>query len=450
MSQKVHHRVKPLGILLGTLLLGAAWFALLPLLHPLTTQLYTAAVHRMGQPAEVQPQLLREGEAPQMHPVTTRETVWESPTVGMVELNDAACEQCFAALPLGPQDLAVLLNRLREGGAETVGVSSSLTWQQAPGDMAREMLCRVFGSFPHSAIGLRGRTAAQADFTPLVLRETVIPADCVSGDATGLPIANKPLPNGLTEVPDSLQITWAPDWLQDEPLTHKPAAVEDMSFPLLVRWNGETIPTLPLRLALDARGLTPSDVTVELGKCIRFGGLTLPLDEHGRTRLQRAKTVNLPLADVVKGEPLPPQLGEHPAVVLEQPAEGQNTPQRLERLAQTLSELAAVPHEEVSTHDESVGGMVLREKPLLSGWGAYTLAAVALLLSLWLLPLFPAFLRRLLLLALPCAAAWYAWALLPQGLWIPLAPLAALWLLFCVALFCLRPVEKGLFGRTGR
>lgn len=453
MDPTTHNKVRVRGLFLWTVLLAGAWMLAQTALHGTTEKLYAHAAHDLlHAEAAVRPQLVRRAEDAEMHEVTDIETVFDMPMVGMVDLNDDACAQCFAALPLGPQDLAVLLNKLNQGGAKVVGISSALTWQQGAGDMAREMLCHVIGAIPHAAVGLRGRTAAQADFTPLVLRDSAIPADNVSGDPTGLPIANKPLPNGLTETPDSLAITWAPDWLQDEPLTHKPSAVEELSFPLLVRWNGEAIPTLPFRLALAARGLTPADVKVKLGESVSFGGMTLPLDEHGRVRLAGAQVMNLPLDAVVSGEAVQRGLGKDALIMLEQPAAGEKgTPLRLDRLARTLSRLAAVPRQVEHKHIEPVGGMVLTAPDYLLGYTPAAVAGVALFLALWLLPLMPAALRHLIVLPLlPGLFLWQAWAQLPQGHWLPLAPAAACWLLFLLALRCLRPIKKGVFGRSRR
>lgn len=449
MDPTTHSKVRVYGLLFWTAALAGAWVLAELCLAPFSERAYDELAHRLLPiSAETHPQLVPAGAEPVMHDVTTTETVFDTPTVGMVDLNDDACAQCFAALPLGPQDLAVLLNKLRQSGADTVGISSALTWQQGAGDMAREMLCHVIGAFPHSAVGLQGRTAAQADFTPIVLRHSAIPAENVSGDPTGLPIANKPLPNGLTDTPDSLNITWAPDRLQDEPLTHKPSAVENLSFPLLVRWNGEAIPTLPFRLALDARGLTPADVQVKLGESISYGGMTLPLDEHGRVSLDEAATALLDPAELLSGQSIQEKLGERPLIMLEQPAAGEKgTPLRLERLARTLSRLAATPRQVQHTHAEPVGGMVLQVPEPLRGWVPRAVAGALLFLSLWLLPLMPALLRRLVVLALPCGIAWQAAVLLPQGYWLPLAPAAACWVLWLIALRCLRPIEKGVFGR---
>ena len=151
-------------------------------------------------------------------------------------------------------------------------------------------------------------------------------------------------------------------------MSQNPSAVDSISFPLLMRWNGETIPTLPFRLALARLGLDGKDVRVRLGKDITYGGFTLPIDDNARTRLTEAKVENIPLADVVGGVNLTEKLGPNPCIMLEQPAEKQNTPLRLERLARTLSQLAGV--EKILTHtgERPLGGQVLQQMPIMQGW----------------------------------------------------------------------------------
>lgn len=446
---KVKQRVSFIGALFWTGLIVTAWFAgrlFLP-----DYWFYTAVntINKRPQPpiAGEHIQLVPAGGEVQKAPYTVEHRELLCPTVGMVELNNDACAANFAALPLGPQDLAVLLNRLVQAGVQDAAVSSPLTWQQETGDMSREMFCRVMQAFPHAVAGLRGRTAAQPDFTPMELRQSAIPAENIQGDARGLPVANRPLPNSLTATPDSLNVVWAPDWLQDEPHTHKPSAVEQMSFPLLVRWNGETIPTLPFRLALMRLGLTPEDVQVKLGESITYGGITRTLDRHGRTRIQEGKVVSLSLADVVSGKNIREVLEEKSCVVLEEPAPGQNTPQRLERLALTVSQLSGT---EKITHETAyrvIGGQALEEQVLLKGWKQYSLAIVCLLLVVFLFPRFPGILRWPALLVIP------AWILreaekISAHSWIPVSTLLLCWLIFLIAVCVLKPAKKGLFDRV--
>ena len=422
-----------LAVILWHLVLCGAWYAMPGSLHRYDQWLYNHLGHALCNWNESDfPQLLRPGEPVAMEPVVSHTRLRECPTVGMVELNEEACAAAFAALPLGPQDTAVLLNKLKQGGATTVGLSSPLIWPGEHGDMVREMLCRVLAGFPHSAVGLRGRTAAQPDFTPAMLRNASIPQENIEGSPNGLPVANRPLPNGLTETPDALAVVWAPDWLEGEPHTHNPSAVDSISFPLLMRWNGETIPTLPFRLALARLGLDGKDVKVKLGKEISYGGVTLPIDDNGRTRLNGAKVTPIPLTDVVAGTDL---------------TEKQNTPLRLERLARTLSQLAGTEIIITHTSDRPKGGQVLRQLPLLQDWQSITIAAVSLLLFLWLMPFVPAFLRWLILLAMPCTIIWQAAEQVKHGLWFTAAPMLTWWLVLALV-FCIhRTYDKGLFGK---
>ncbi|MBR2313372.1 MAG: hypothetical protein IKA55_00815 [Akkermansia sp.] len=440
--------VSLLAVIFWLLVLAGAWQALHDRLHRADQFLYNRLGHALCPWAESDyPQLLAPGEAVAMEPVVSQTRLRECPPVGMVELNESACAEVFAALPLGPQDTAVLLNKLKQGGATTVGLSSPLIWPGEQGDMVREMLCRVLAGFPHSAVGLRGRTAAQPDFTPAMLRHASIPQENIEGNPSGLPIANRPLPNGLTETPDALAVVWAPDWLEGEPHTQNPSAVDSISFPLLMRWNGETIPTLPFRLALARLGLDGKDVKVRLGKDITYGGFTLPIDDNSRTRLTEARVVSIPLADVVSGTDLTRQLGKRPCVMLEQPADKQNTPLRLERLARTLSQLAGTEKIITHTSQRPCGGQVLRQIPLLPDWQSRTTACFILLVFLWVMPFIPGLLRWLILLALPGVIIWQSSVYIQQGQWFTSSALLAWWLLLAIVFLLHRTYDKGLFGK---
>ncbi len=445
---KVKRRVSFIGALFWTVLIAAVWFVGRLFLPDYWFYDTANALTKTAQPsvAGEHIQLVPAGGEVQKAPYTVEHRELICPTVGVAELNNDACSANFAALPLGPQDMAVLLNRLKQSGVQDIALSSPLTWQRETGDMAREMFCRVMQAFPHAVAGLRGRTAAQPDFTPLELRQSAIPAENVQGDARGLPVANRPLPNSLTATPDSLNVVWAPDWLQDEPHTHKPSAVEQMSFPLLMRWNGETIPTLPFRLALMRLGLKSEDVQVKLGESITYGGVTRPLDRHGRTRIREAKIIPLPLADMVSGKNIRETLGENSCVVMEEPAPKQNTPGRAERLALTVSQLAGT---EKITHETAyriIGGHALQEHVLLSSRKQEGIAAVCLLLILLIFPRFPGILRWPLLLVCPAWILWKAWEDSAHS-WIPISTLLVCWLLFLIAVCALKPVKKGLFDR---
>lgn len=454
--------VKGKALCLWCLFIAAAWMGGSYLLRGVDEELFSEIGRLQGWGAAEGVQLHRPGEA-----IITREVVEEKrsllcPLVGTVSLHEEATRGCFAALPLGPQDMAVLLRYLSRGGVSTVGVSSPLTWQEGSGDMARQMFCQSMGSFRHAVLGLRGHTAAQADFTPVVLRHYAIPEGQVEGDSSGLPSANKALPNSLAATPDALQVAWAPDWLEDEPLTQRSPSLEKLSLPLLVRWNGEIMPTLPLRLALERLGLTSADVSVRLGKDIRFAGRTLPLDEHGRTRLTHARTTDIPLAAIVRTTPrtaetsapseeAPPDtlkaLREDGCVMLGEPLSAKADSTRLTRLAATFSQLAGKEKVEYIRTRRPVGSRVLELSPRQQGWLAAGGALTALALALWLLPWFPAWLRYILLLALLAWLLRESMLMAQEGLWFSLTACLLCWLLILIALPCLKPVERGLFSR---
>ena len=446
MSANRHIRGK--ALLFWWLLIAAAWWGGSSLLHEADVYLFSETGRLLGWDAEEQVQLHQPGEKLVTQEVTEERRTLLCPQVGTVSLREEATRECFAALPLGPQDMAVLLRYLSQAGVETVGLSAPLTWQEESGDMARQMFCQAMGGFRHAVLGLRGHTAAQADFTPVVLRDYAIPPGQVEGDSTGLPSANKALPNGLATTPDALQVAWAPDWLEDEPLTQRSPALEQLSFPLLVRWNGEIMPTLPLRLALERQGLTPADVSVRLGKDIRFAGRTLPLDEHGRTRLTHARTTDIPLADIVRTTDKPqtaPKTGS--CVILGQPHSEKEDPTRLTRLAATLSQLAGKEKVEYIRTQRPAGSRVLELHPYQQSRLAVCLALGGLGLALWAFPWLPAWMRYTLMLALALFLLREAALTARQGLWFSLTACLLCWLLTLIALHCLRPVERGIFSR---
>lgn len=444
MSISRTRKVSRVSTLLWSAVVAAAWYFGGAATADYNARLYGRALQHTQGFTGGAPQLVPYGEQVQTEEITITERSRECPLAGMVELNNKEAASAFAALPLGPQDMAVLLNKLSAAGVQTVGLSASFMWKDGVGDMGKQLLCHVLTRFPHSAVGLRGRTAAQAEFTPTMLRDAAIPADNITGDPAKLPMANKPLPNGLTDTPDSVSISWAPDWLQDEPLTHKASAVENLSFPLLVRWNGDTIPTLPFRLALAHLGISPAEVKVNIGKDIRYGGFVLPLDEYGRTRLTDDKVAMLPLQDVLEGGGA---VQDIQLVMLEQPDEAKTEPLRLERLARTLSQMAG--REKLTQHTEQrpVGGAALHAAwcPLRPLYACLAFAALVLVLHF-----VPRMLPGKLLTAIPLVGMlwvlWRAYTLLAAGLWLPVVPL----LLFLAVLAAALRLHKPKTAAPGR
>ncbi len=443
-----HRRVSYRGRAFWFLLIACVWFFTRHAFVGSDTQLFDKLGHRFAHWAEHEhAQLVLPGAAVQMETIPVEHRTLHCPPVGTLELDEETCREYFAALPLGPQDLAVLLNRLKKEGMTTVGISSPLTWPEEAGDMTRQLLCSVLSGFPNPVLGLRGRTAAQADFTPVILRDYAVPDAQITGDLTGLPSANRPLPNGLTDTPDSFAVPWAPDWLADEPLTQNTPGVDSFSFPLLVRWNGQTMPTLPLRLALTHAGLTAADVHVRIGQDIRFGSRTLPLDAHGRTRLQEGLAIPLNLATLGKADGgLQKQFGTRGCAIIEQPAGGRGDARRLNLLARTLSQLVGVEHVHHSTTERPIGGKVLHLHEAQEGGFFLAKAAGALALILLIFPVLPWLLRFLGSLGLLGLLFWWALGALQAGAWISLTSALCCWGLLFIALLFLRPRDKGYFS----
>ncbi len=442
-----HRRVSFKGRLFWFLLILGVWFFTRHSFIGTDTELFDRLGHRFAHwGADEHAQLVLPGGKVKTEPITVEHRSLHCPPVGTLELDDATCREYFAALPLGPQDLAVLLNRMQQEGITTVGISSPLTWPDEAGDMTRQLLCKVLTSFKNPVLGLRGRTAAQADFTPVILRDYAVPDSQISGDPTGLPSANRPLPNGLTDTPDSLGVPWAPDWLADEPLTQHTSELETLSFPLLVRWNGQTMPTLPLRLALAHAGLSANDVHVRIGQDIRFGNRTLPLDIHGRTRLTEGLALPLNLAELGRADGgLQKQFGERGCVIIEQPAGATGDTRRLNLLARTLSQLVGVEKIHRTTEERPVGGKVLHVNDTQERWSFLAWGAGALALALLIFPHLPWLLRFFGSLGLLGLIAWWAHGALLAGVWVSLSSALLCWGLFFLSTIFLRARQTGYF-----
>lgn len=116
------------------LLLTGIWILVRSLPKGSDDIVFSTAAHTLGTVPTSKPlYLLQAGETAPLEPDTfteTRTTVY--PTVGMISLDDASVRACFAALPLGPQDLAVLINNLSSSGVRALGISTPLTGINQP------------------------------------------------------------------------------------------------------------------------------------------------------------------------------------------------------------------------------------------------------------------------------------------------------------------------------
>ena len=98
MHPKTSRHVSFLAVLFWLTLLAGCWYGVQNTLDSVDQWLFNRLGHVVCHwaPADF-PQLLRPGQAVQMEPVVTQTRLRECPTVGMVELNEEACEAAFAA-----------------------------------------------------------------------------------------------------------------------------------------------------------------------------------------------------------------------------------------------------------------------------------------------------------------------------------------------------------------
>lgn len=319
-----------------------------------------------------------------------------------------------AALPLPRlQELATILHCMAaKANVRAVAVSTPLAWEDRSDRMARLMVSRAVQELRHVALGLPARTAAQAETTPSQLSQIAIPAAQIQGSTSSLPSANKPLPyQPPTSDEAEAALLWAPDYIEDEPLTHD--ADSGLSLPLLARWNGEVLPTLPLRLALAQLGLSPADVQVRMGKSIRLGQRLLPLDAHGRTPLGAARVRPMPLSEVLTARPETSQSAVELAVLTRtfSPAE---KGLRAKRLAGTLSLLLSTESDTYLPTERPKGGKLMELNFMQANTaGRVLLAAIVICALIWL-PMLPLRKRSmalagLLLAILSLALSWAAY-----------------------------------------
>lgn len=487
MSSRRNHRWPGLLLLILLLLIG---FAPARCTRDADTGLYEQLGRLCGLGSEPTLQLrLDPSEPVEMRAEQRARHYIVSPAVGTLLLDDDTVFDTFAAIPLGPRDLAVIADNLADRGVKALAISSPLVWPEETADITRDILSNVLQRFPAATLGLRGRTAAQADFTPIVLRDYAIPTENISGDPTGLPAANRPLPNGLAETPDGISVDWAPDWLEDEPLTQHPSAVDDLSFPLVMRWNGETMPTLPLRVALRRLGLKPADIRLELGKSIRIGEREIPIDANGRIRLRHASVTPIRLTDVIGsgsdgntgdsntgGSGVSSEGNEESdsreagasgsegsgadaadsaaapgadfptVVIIERPMDGDKRSSRVDRMGLTLSELLGEIHTETEQVQVPAHTAVLDYRAFLLGRPLWLIPELVLLgLLVALLRRLPRVIRLLVMLALLGGLLAKACGALLSGQWFSLTALLLMWLLVLPVVMHRRKRRNGSF-----
>lgn len=441
-------RIKWTRILLCYVLLSAVLLTCGSLFMWADRMVYNAAAVKLGL-AEPQQgvHLLAPGEKqPISPPAPVEKRSLICPTVAMIDLRPEQLKDSVASVEWGAQDFAALLKKVSESGVRHLAVSAPFIWEGGTQSAGQLLLCATLQNknlFERVVLGMRGRTTAQADLTPIQFRSYVIPVSQVKGDTTQIPAANRQVENDLDTADGTTELTWAPDWIENEDLTQVPAALGDRSFPLFVRWNGEILPTLPLRLALEACKCTPDEVYAELGKEIRIGKLVLPLDVHGRVTLNNVAVQEMQLEDIIDGkQKIDRMSAPFDAAVLMQPLTKQEPAARLKLMAQTLSQLCA----------QEVRQTVIKPgEPEPALWYAplresMTWRIVSVLLVLFVavrfIPSLPGVLRLLTMLAWLVGLGYTGYSAMLVGQWFHIGVMLVVWLVLFLAMPMLKPEKK--------
>lgn len=412
-----------------------AWLAV-PGFYHADEALYSAAAEQPGKPLR----LLFPGQEPRDLKVLTPYHVPEYPTV-LFTVWDSELDQSPAPAPK-LQELSTILHCLAtRHGVRLVALSSPLSWADEDNEMVHLMFEHALQSLQHLSVGLQAYNAVQAQITPSLLQGCAIPPDNLTGDSVGLPTANMARPYHLPhQVNDTVNL--APDFVEDELLGCREAEQRGLSLPLLMRWNDDILPTLPLSIALRHLGLSPADIHVHFGHSLRLGKNIFPLDAHGRTPLGAARAEQLPLYAALRpatNASQPHNDASSVIAVLFRPSVANGSTNRGELIAATISCLLAQNRTTYLPGTRTEQAYFLRLTPLQAtptGLSCLVLLTLAALILLPRLPILP----RLTLMIAGLAGIWLlAWLSFRAGLWISLCAWLSCWLLLFVALSALAP-----------
>lgn len=366
-----------------------------------------------------------------------------SPELTLVEIND----QTLAGhvWPWASVEFAVFFNAVlpaTPGGApfepDVIGVEPVLNYDHGAlaGEERNALNDRALHDgilrAPKVALGGRLGWSSEADSVQPLLPVTVLKG--VRGDVGKLPAFTSV--DGWAE--ESLRLTTQPGWMNVPP----PFAARGKC-PLLLRYRGQPVPTMPLQLALLWAKVTPDEVEVELGKEITFGSVRIPIDEAGCMQVNfGAEPLRLGYDDLIvarhqidAGQPpiFPPAAFHQKVVLLARADSAARTLEVPSGKQISAGELAAY----------AVGTIQKAAHPSrITAWLDWGLIGLAALVSFWL-PRWKT--SRMALLVILCEAAYVAGALAlfrTQLLALPgVLPLGlALWLL--VLRFFAKPILR--------
>ena len=438
-------RIKWKNILVLYVLLSALLLLGGPLLNRLDSMLYQSAASYAGMtPSDKLIHLAESEETAPKEQIEYKENF--VPTDAYHHEGARIGKIYLSAAEDNAQNLAVYLKWLAQGGVEHIALSLPLTWEKEVVNAEQSLLtdtCRSDNLFKNAVLGLSCYSAKLASKTPGQLRFCEIPANQISGSTALLPSANRAKKNYLESWPEAVSLNWAPDLLKLS--SFKDAS---QSYPLLVRWNGEVYPTLPLRLAMEMKKLKPSDIKVVLGKHIQIGDLVLPLDSRGCVPLNQASTVELKWDSFGPGAESKPAQGCE-AVVMLQPEDDKDAFDRLNKLASTVSMLCAKQtHEIIMQNGEPVQVVVpaasyLCYAPIIDSLALRIIAVLVLMfIAVRFIPSMSKLVSRSIMLIWLVVLLTLAWNALMVGTWFHIGVMLCVWALLLIAMPSLRPVWR--------
>lgn len=184
----------------------------------------------------------------------------------------------FETVPPPPADLAVLLARLDSAGVQVVAFSQPLQWSD-PDLLAVETLRRVLDRFDKAVLGFPLKDGTTGGPVVAPFQVASVAYDSVSGDASKLPVVNSI--QGDNPELGGEKTTAGFTTLRTEQSDEQRAY-------LLARWDDRVVFSHVLVAELANRGLSETDIQIEVGKEIRLGddGPRVPIDFRGRVSLR--------------------------------------------------------------------------------------------------------------------------------------------------------------------
>lgn len=189
--------------------------------------------------------------------------------------------QVFEASPPSAGDYAVILAQLQRHGHGQVALSAPLAWDELDpvASAALEAQLAAFHPALTAAALSRGISARPL---PAALARAAVPLTSIRGETRLLPEVNR------TTQPNILlgeQATLAGfSVLDSEDPPNFTGDTNQPGPPLLARWGDQAVLALPLLVVATRAGITPAQLSIELGGHIRLGpdGPVIPIDEFGR------------------------------------------------------------------------------------------------------------------------------------------------------------------------